>query len=254
MKYNFIVGNSYTRKDVFEISGRSKGSRGGIYSTGYYPYKGDWFIFCNIGVAGRTGHDYSNQFVGDELLWFGKNGTRKNQPTIQSLISTNSKVYIFTRTDNRDPFNYAGLGKAKLVEDTCPVRIVWEFVDKDEFQPTVLAEEVLEAQKYWEGATKQISVNIYERNPEARRKCIERYGSNCYVCGFNFKQIYGGIGENFIHVHHLKSISEIGQEYQIDPIRDLCPVCPNCHAMLHQKKPAYTIGELKDIIRKARQL
>lgn len=35
---------------------------------------------------------------------------------------------------------------------------------------------------------------------------------------------------------------------QIDPISDLRPVCPNCHAMLHKKNPPYTIDELREII------
>ncbi len=36
------------------------------------------------------------------------------------------------------------------------------------------------------------------------------------------------MGEGFIHVHHLKPLSEVGYEYRVDPIRDLRPVCPNC--------------------------
>ncbi len=63
-------------------------------------------------------------------------------------------------------------------------------------------------------------------------------------------KFYGQIGEGFIHVHHLKPLSEIGQEYEVDPIEDLRPVCPNCHAMLHRKKPPYTIEQLKDLIHK----
>jgi predicted HNH restriction endonuclease len=203
-------------------------------------------------VAGRTGHDYNNQFVGNELVWFGKNRSKIETASIQSLISPIGKVYIFTRTSNKDPFMYAGIGKAKSVEDTSPVKIVWEYVDENEFSPVVLPEEVLKVQKYREGVTKQISVNVYERNPEARRKCIEHYGTSCCVCQFEFLKFYGQIGEDFIHVHHLKPLSEIGQDYELEPIEDLRPVCPNCHAMLHRKKPPYTIEELRYIIQKTK--
>jgi hypothetical protein len=252
--YMFIVSKSYKRKDIYRIIGIPEDTKGGNWDTGYNKYKNDWFLFCNIGTAGRTGHAYNNKFVGDELQWFGKTGSKKDHATIQNLIYPEGKIYIFTRASNRDPFMYAGAGKAKSVEDTSPVKIVWEFVDEAEFRPMVLPEEVLSAQKYSEGATKQISVNVYERNPEARRKCLEHYGTSCYVCGFKFDRVYGKIGNGFIHVHHLKSISEIGQEYEVDPIKDLRPVCPNCHAMLHRKKPAFTIEELKDIIHKAEQI
>ncbi|MDY6960261.1 MAG: HNH endonuclease, partial [Halobacteriota archaeon] len=33
-----------------------------------------------------------------------------------------------------------------------------------------------------------------------------------------------------------------------DPVNDLRPVCPNCHAVLHKKKPPYTIEELKNVL------
>lgn len=99
-----------------------------------------------------------------------------------------------------------------------------------------------------EGKTRQVSINIFERNPVARQQCIEYYGCNCVICGFDFSKAYGQIGESFIHVHHLKEISSIGSEYSIDPIQDLRPVCPNCHAMIHRKKPAYSIDEIKQFL------
>nr|WP_232850432.1 hypothetical protein [Enterococcus innesii] len=37
----------------------------------------------------------------------------------------------------------------------------------------------------------------------------------------------------------------ISQDYEIDPISDMKPVCPNCHSMLHRRRPAYSIKELK---------
>ncbi|MFV7782772.1 HNH endonuclease [Shewanella marisflavi] len=86
-----------------------------------------------------------------------------------------------------------------------------------------------------EGSKKTITVNSYERNTKARSECVNRYGVNCIVCGFNFESTYGQRGKGFIHVHHLIPISDIGDEYEINPITDLRPVCPNCHAMLHRK-------------------
>lgn len=247
-EYNFLVGNTYKRKDIYRIVGIDENTKGGNWCTGYNKYKDDWFIFSNIGVPGRTGHQYNNTLVGNELIWFGKNGSRIENPTIQSLISSVGKVYLFTRTSNKEPFTYLGTGKPKSVERSSPVKIVWEVFEGYKFNPVILPEEVLEPKQYREGLTKRIYVNVYERNSQARQKCIEHYGSSCYICNFKFVNFYGKIGEGFIHVHHLKQLSEIGQEYELDPIKDLRPVCPNCHAMLHTKTPTYTIEELKDII------
>jgi|SRR5690625_45799 len=99
-----------------------------------------------------------------------------------------------------------------------------------------------------EGKKKSIKVNTYERNGFAREICIKHYGTSCSVCNLNFEDVYGNIGKGFIHVHHLTELSTIEDEYQVNPIKDLRPVCPNCHAMLHQRKPAYLIEELKAII------
>jgi 5-methylcytosine-specific restriction enzyme A len=112
------------------------------------------------------------------------------------------------------------------------------------------AEEIEQTQEeIFEGAVRRVTVNAYERNQEARRKCIEYYGVTCQICGFNFEKAYGKAGKDFIHVHHLKQISEIGETYKIDPIQDLRPVCPNCHAIIHKRKPSHTIEEVKSFLK-----
>ena len=82
--------------------------------------------------------------------------------------------------------------------------------------PILFAEEVASSTKYIEGMTKQITVNAYERNQTARLACLRYCGFDCAVCGFNFRQIYGELGQDFIHVHHLVPLSEIAQEYLLD--------------------------------------
>jgi hypothetical protein len=99
-----------------------------------------------------------------------------------------------------------------------------------------LPEEIRFSETVVEGAKKVIVVNAYERDGKARDSCIEAWGSNCVVCDFDFEKLYGAIGKGFIHVHHLVPLATIGKEYTLDPKKDLRPVCPNCHAMLHRKK------------------
>jgi 5-methylcytosine-specific restriction protein A len=109
-------------------------------------------------------------------------------------------------------------------------------------------EEIPPSTTHVEGSVRQALVNTYERNPAARAKCISYYSSTCAVCGFDFGRTYGELGEGFIHVHHLKELSSIAKEYEVDPIHDLRPVCPNCHAMLHKRMPAISIEELKSLM------
>ena len=102
---------------------------------------------------------------------------------------------------------------------------------------------------YTEGNSNQVVVTKYERNPFARKTCIAHYGLTCVVCGFNFESIYGELGKDFIHVHHLKPVAAIAEEYEIDPIKDLRPICPNCHAMIHRRKEPYLIEDIKEMIK-----
>ncbi|HBI00952.1 MAG TPA: HNH endonuclease, partial [Flavobacterium sp.] len=67
-------------------------------------------------------------------------------------------------------------------------------------------------------------------------------------CELNFEETYGNMGYKFIHVHHLTPVSTVGKEYKVNPVEDLRPVCPNCHAMLHRRNPPLTIEELREII------
>ena len=114
---------------------------------------------------------------------------------------------------------------------------------------SLFPEQIDNPQEFYEGASQQITVNTYERNAKARSTCIKYYGTKCIVCGLNFQEKYGEIGKDYIHVHHTRPLGEIGAEYMVDPINDLCPVCPNCHAMLHRRKPPFSIDELRSIMK-----
>lgn len=116
-------------------------------------------------------------------------------------------------------------------------------------QPDEVHEDTTEY--YPEGSRHSVLVNKYERNTYAREKCIEHHGVICKACDFNFEEKYGKVGKGFIHVHHIKPISEIGETYQVDPINDLIPVCPNCHAMIHKNKPnrpPYSTEEIREML------
>lgn len=97
-----------------------------------------------------------------------------------------------------------------------------------------------------EGARIQITATTYERKPENRAKCLEKWGTTCQICGFDAAKIYGSEFSGLIHVHHIQALSEVGQEHEINPEKDLIPVCPNCHMILHAKKDGtYTPDEIR---------
>ncbi|WP_437438321.1 HNH endonuclease [Klebsiella aerogenes] len=61
------------------------------------------------------------------------------------------------------------------------------------------------------------------------------------------EKMYGEIAKGFIHIHHLIPLSEIKENYCLDPKSDLTPVCPNCHSMLYRRIPPFTPNELENL-------
>lgn len=99
-----------------------------------------------------------------------------------------------------------------------------------------------------EGACKVIKVNAYERSPTARRKCLDHHGTRCTVCGCDLSEIYGQVAAGLIHVHHLNPLGDVGEGCEVDPIKDLRPVCPNCHSVIHRRSPPYTLEDVKQFL------
>ncbi|MNJ37273.1 HNH endonuclease [compost metagenome] len=248
----FILGEVYSRSDVFKTLDLIPEPTGGPWFTGYAEHQGNVFIFCNVGAPGRTGHDYGNYFDGDRLVWSGKGPSKLQHDSIQRLLKPLGLTYIFYRLGDREPFTFAGIAKPYQVFDTSPVGVIWDFYqhslnsDLDSLLQPPSPETVVE------GAAKSVTIKIYERDRGARLRCIRHWGWSCFVCQFDFAKTYGELGESFIHVHHLKPLAEIGDAYDLNPVTDLRPVCPNCHAMLHRKVPALAVEELQDRMNRAK--
>ncbi|MBF2171931.1 HNH endonuclease [Staphylococcus epidermidis] len=89
----------------------------------------------------------------------------------------------------------------------------------------------------------------YERNQALRNEAIKLHETICKVCGFDFKAKYGKLGEDFIEIHHLKPMFSLKKEVRVDPLKDLVPLCSNCHKMIHRNaKQPLTIKELTEIV------
>ncbi len=115
-----------------------------------------------------------------------------------------------------------------------------------------VAELIARDEKLFEGKLCQGWGNRYERNAAARRIALERYGLRCSACDVLIEEIYGELGRGYIHVHHVAELASRGERHEVDPVRDLRPVCPNCHAMLHQQRPALSVQSLRAIVQRER--
>lgn len=106
---------------------------------------------------------------------------------------------------------------------------------------------------YVEGGRKVYYTSKYERKAKCRQQAIDIHGCKCSVCGFDFKAVYGDLGEGYTEIHHKKPLHSLEEEVEVNPETDLVPVCSNCHRMLHRRRDRImTIEELKNIIKTQR--
>jgi HNH endonuclease len=90
---------------------------------------------------------------------------------------------------------------------------------------------------------------FFSRNSKLRSDATALYGARCQACGLNFSEFYGPLGDGYIECHHVDPLSERselewteGLKTRIDGVNVLCA---NCHRMIHRRKPAITLRELR---------
>jgi predicted HNH restriction endonuclease len=127
-------------------------------------------------------------------------------------------------------------------------------IDGSEYVPSTTSPSGAKPDRaHYEGNPVSVSLTVYERDREARTRCLQHYGYKCTVCLFDFSRTYGEIGVGMIHVHHLTPVSRIGETHAVDPIHDLRPICPNCHAVIHRRQPPFSIEEVEKMMGTAKR-
>ena len=89
-----------------------------------------------------------------------------------------------------------------------------------------------------------------ERNSANAMKAKVFHGYTCQVCGINFREKYGIIGEGFIEAHHKIPLHLLNADYVLLSVRsDFAVVCSNCHSMIHRKGAPDTFEKFVDCYR-----
>jgi predicted HNH restriction endonuclease len=104
-----------------------------------------------------------------------------------------------------------------------------------------------------EGKLTQVLVNSYERDSSIRRKAERIHGRTCIGCSINFSEVYGSDIKEIIHYHHTRPLSEVKIEEEKDIVKDVVPLCPNCHSVVHSTMKLMTIKELQKRVEKAKK-
>jgi 5-methylcytosine-specific restriction protein A len=225
--------------------------------------KGDRVFLVRLGdePRGIMGSGYAKSSYYTSSHWDGTIGKTANYIDIEFDILIDPETHpLFHKKylDKVDPNNIQNWfpqqsGIAIKSDILSLLESTWlDFILKNKymgigfFSNDLVSDETL---SFIEGKSKEVTQTRYERNPQARKACLKHHGYSCKICEFNFEKVFGEIGRGFIHVHHINAIAGIGKEYIIDPESDLIPVCPNCHSMLHARRPAFTVDEIREIVK-----
>lgn len=172
-----------------------------------------------------------------------------------------SRTRIFWRTDLKKEFDeilikyrgqsekkdeYPSIQFTKLSENCYNV----EFIDLEELNDYEINPlETVETEHGVEGKKIRIYTTKYERDQANRKEAIRIHGTRCMVCDFDFEEVYGELGKDFIEVHHTKPLSSLEHEVEVNPEEDLVCLCSNCHRMIHRNRnKIMTVEELKKLM------
>lgn len=109
---------------------------------------------------------------------------------------------------------------------------------KDNYKTVTRPANLSQEEEFAEG---RILIRVHktrERNQKAvmrkKRTVMKETGTlACEVCGFDFAEVYGQLGEGFAECHHKVPVSELTPEIPIR-LSDLAILCANCHRMIHR--------------------
>lgn len=210
---------------------------------------GDMFFLMRLGVEpkGIIGCGYISSAPYDLLHWEvekaaeGKTALRTD--LLFKSLSEEPILPLDYLLDKYPNYKWTPQVGGLTIPDEIALELLSQIMSDERFKFHQESEK--EIRLYAEGKIKTVTYRTYDRSPAARQACIGYYGYNCSVCGFSFEEAFGDLGRKYIEVHHLKQVADVGGEYIINPIKDLRPVCANCHRMLHKRRPALSIEELK---------
>lgn len=122
-----------------------------------------------------------------------------------------------------------------------------------EFEPNNANVDLTEDDSGFAEGKLKLRQHVYrERNHKvimiAKELHKSKYGKlSCQVCGFNFEEVYGDIGSDYIEGHHIIPISKLSK-IRNTKVEEIVLVCSNCHRMLHRRRPWLTINQLNKLL------
>lgn len=178
---------------------------------------------------------YENVLYPLKALW-----TASHQPAI--AVST------FTSVQAQNGFSKLGFDDAVDIEEEGKlVSLVRSGAPKLKGE-SIFADDVRK-EAVFEGERHRKEVAFIKRNSAIVAKAKRELGCDCWVCGFNFGDVYGGHGYGFIEAHHIEPLSTRSESKETS-VTDFAMLCANCHRMIHRSGKPMSVDELKRVVKR----
>lgn len=253
-----IIGNIYTRDTLAEKWGYK--SRQAISRGIVTPANEDKIMLFVTKIKQKSDTQYNDYFIEKDLLHMEGETSHFNDNRLINAEANSVSIYLFYRNIHHTPFVYYGevyLSDWKIFKEKPSIFLFSTIkslalsagINSSEQQKTGTSEGFIADP---EGEKRSKSHIIYERSVRNRAKAIEVHGTVCKACGFDFDKFYGAeLAKHYIEIHHTIPLSELNKSTNINILTDLIPLCSNCHSMIHRRREALTVEELRKRIRSA---
>lgn len=151
------------------------------------------------------------------------------------ILSDAGRIYL---EENLDSINY-------LLNNTFDYEDIKTELDKIEKQPDKQRKRIHLIELVSEGFEQKTSTVAYKRSSNLRNYAKDYYTKNgklfCDCCNFDFSTAYANpYNKNCIEMHHIKPIFQYEDEDENktvkEALKNILPVCPNCHRVIHRNK------------------
>lgn len=246
---NLEILKVYSRKELSELFD----IKDQTINTGLFKpenHSSVWLFVTIDKTSDRT--QYNDNYDGNILNYEGQTKGRRDSLIVKAE-QNNDEIIVFLRNKKYE-FSNAGfryLGRFSYISHTepAPRKFIFQSLDLSESNETIDNIPNNSNDIYYEGKLQKRTHNSKNRNGKARARALKIHGTVCSICGFDFEKYYGEWGSGFIEIHHVNPVSNYEGITELDPVKDLIPVCSNCHKMIHRKKEQLTIEEIKQLVK-----
>ncbi len=250
------IGTVYTRKQLRQLFGVTDAR----IDTGIFQPKGHESVWLFVTERKTRDRPQCKDFLRDDVLeWDGQTAGHTDALVIQHQDRGLELLLFWRRKRDEYPgggFRYLGRLRHLNHSGAHPAHFQLRLLDygdtrllEAEIAEDLDALSAEEDSEQYEGVKTRRYTSRYERNPKLRADAVRIHGTTCQVCGFDFEDVYGSRGRDFIEVHHRKPISTLGASTRVNPRTDMVVLCSNCHRMIHRRKQdVLTPEQLKQLV------